>query len=475
MRKNISPWLHQLDTSRASVRLAEDLTTDVTIIGAGIAGISTAFEILEQTHQRVVVLESSKLAHGATGHNAGQLIAHFERGLESIAQEYGIEKAVAAQRAIESGWDILERIYTTARLDIPYFSFIGHTGLTSKGQVLMRLENNRVRVAGGLTPEALRIADTSAFVHTLDAKYQGLYSIVPLHEVQEALETERTDFIAVLSYRKGCLNSALFCQEVLRYLEQKYPDRFSLYEHTPAHKLVLRNHSALIDAGEHVVKTSRVVLCTNGFENIRIFSENGLDIDAKYHHLVSGTQGFMSGYLEQRNKEPIAISYFTDPSTDPENSYYYLTRRPYEYEKGKEHNLICIGGPDIPLEESLPYSRDLEYPDECASMIDQFVKSTYDLDPNKKIEYQFTWHGLMGYTRSGIRMVGPEPKNPVLLYNLGCNGIGILPALYGATKIVRHLSGEDVEISLFDVPARVETPGRTRSSLLSHLFRSRRE
>ena len=76
------------------------------------------------------------------------------------------------------------------------------------------------------------------------------------------------------------------------------------------------------------------------------------------------------------------------------------------------------------------------------------------MDPNKKIDYVFTWHGLMGCTKNGVRLIGPEPKNPALLYNLGCNGVGILPSLYGGRQIARHLSGEKTEKSIFDVPLR---------------------
>lgn len=458
MRKNVSPWLQQLDTERPFVTLTEDHTTDVAIAGAGIAGISTAFEILENTDKKVIVLERFKLGHGATGHNAGQVVGHFERGLKSLVDEFGLDLAIKGQDAIESGWHILEHMYKTARLDIPFFTFQGHTGLISEGQVLLRLENNRLRKEGGLELETIEIAETADFIARIPTQYQGLFSLISSADIQKKLETERNDFIAVLSYKKGVVNSALFCQEVVRYLAAQYPERFALYEHTPVHKIVLRHDKALLDTEHHTVEAARVVLCTNGFENVRIFNETGLDIDAKYHYLVSGKRGYMSGYLEEPNKEPIAISYFTDPSTDPDNSYFYLTRRPFEYEKGHKHNLICIGGPDVDLEDTTPYSNDEDYPEEHAEAIDQFIKSTYDTDPNKRIDYIFTWHGLMGYTKNGVRMVGPEPKNPVLLYNLGCNGIGILPSLYGASKIARHIKGEDVEPSIFDVPESALSP-----------------
>jgi hypothetical protein len=56
---------------------------------------------------------------------------------------------------------------------------------------------------------------------------------------------------------------------------------------------------------------------------------------------------------------------------------------------------------------------------------------------------------LMGYTANGLRLVGFEKRNSVLMYNLGCNGIGILPAIWGGLRISNLLNGEKSE-SLFD-------------------------
>jgi glycine/D-amino acid oxidase-like deaminating enzyme len=216
----------------------------------------------------------------------------------------------------------------------------------------------------------------------------------------------------------------------------------------------LRDGHALLDVETHVVSARRVVLCTNGFEHLHIINESGLDIDAKYHHVVSGKVGYMSGYLETLNKQPIAISYYKDAVTGMDNSYYYLTRRPFEYEQGTHHNLISIGGPDMDIDERTPYSFEDEYPEGKTEEIDAFLRSTYDRDPNKKIDFVFAWHGLMGYTTNGLRLIGPEPQNPTLLYNLGCNGVGILPSLYGGRTIARHIAGEQVPRSIFDVPKK---------------------
>ena len=455
MRHNSSPWLYQLDRERPLQRLSYDIAPDIAIVGAGIAGVTTAYFTLKYTQHSVALIERHILAHGATGHNAGQVTSYFERGFAAIAEEFGIELAARGQHAVDTAWELLDEIYSDCGLDIPFARFTGHAGLSSREHLLWHLENNRMKQEGRLFCAKIRVSEELIAEKALPREYAGLYVSVSPQEIQEVLETRSTKYVAVVSSQKGCINSALFCQEVVEALKDRYAGRFSLYEETPIGKIVLHGDRALLDAETHTVTSKRVVLCTNGFESISLFDRSGLAIDEKYHHLVSGKVGYMSAYLEAMNKQPTAMSYYTDPRPGFENSYFYLTRRPFEYEPGIEHNLISIGGPDADIAENMPYSHDLAYPDAQARRIDGFVRETYDVDPNTSIDFLFTWHGLMGYTQNGIRLIGPEPQNPVLLYNLGCNGVGILPSLYGARTIARHLNGEEVERSIFDVPKRV--------------------
>ena len=453
--KNYSPWLYQLDHDRDSRRLRGDIETDVAVVGAGIAGIATAFFALKYTDKKVAVFERHKMAHGATGHNAGQITSYFERGFAGLVGEFGLEMAAAGQRAVEEdAWALLDEMYTQAGLSIPLSRFVGHAGISGERRVLAHLEGNRLRREAGLALERLRVADTAPFLSGIPEKYTGLYEIVPRSEVLAALETASDEYVAVISSQKGCVNSALLCQEVLAYPNRAYPERFALYEHAPVRKIILRDDGALLDAHKHAIAAKRVVLCTNGFEDFTIISENGLELDGRFHASVRGNVGYMSGYVEKLNKPPTAMSYYPTDSAAALDPYFYLTRRPYEYEKGAQHNLVSVGGPEVKLGEDVPYARESDLPNERVGEIDEFLRRTYELDPNRTIEYAFTWHGLMGYTKNGVRMVGPEPQNPVLLYNLGCNGVGILPSALGGRIIARHLAGESVERSIFDVPAR---------------------
>lgn len=455
MAENRSPWLSQLRADRPSHKLDRDGDADVAIIGAGIAGISTAFFILKNTEKTVAVLERDKLAHGATGHNAGQVVSYFEIGFAKLVELFGQEKAKAGQLAVEDAWGLIDEMYRDAQMDIPFARFMGHAGLMTLDQVMRHINNNAARAAAGLDVERMRIADSAPFLGEIPKEHADLYEVVPHAEILDALETKVTDYVAMLSHQKGVINSALFCQEVVAYLQGKYPDRFTLYEHSPVAKVILHEESAVLDVIEHTLTAKHVVLATNGFEKFTIIDQNNLVLDHKFHQLIEGTVGYMSGYLEPMDKQPVAISYFDKGEEDASHNdelYYYLTRRPYEQGEASQ-NLISIGGPDVDMQDSRAYRRDQDFPDSLIASIDAFVKKTYDPDPNRAIEYVFTWHGLMGYTTNWVRLVGKEPRNPVLLYNLGCNGVGILPSVYGGSRIAELVAGKELEPSIFDVPA----------------------
>lgn len=454
MIKNNSPWIHQLNHEREIKKLESDLKTDVAIIGAGIAGISTAFYLLKNTNKKVVILEGYKLAHGATGHNAGHMVTYFERPFKDIVEEFGLDLAVQGYRDINSAWMLMDEMYTDAQLDIPFMRFLGRDGYATKESLMERLEDDFLYRSAGVHTYPIEIWESTPFLHEISEKYHKLLNPVSKEEIALRLETFDPQYFAVGLEQKGVMNSALFCQEIVRYLLDKYPTRFSLFEHTPVVKVVVHKDKVLLDADTNVVECENVVLCTNGFENIEILSPEGLAVNTRFHHSLHGVVGFMAGYLEPHTGIPAAMNYYPPEAKDltdnPGAPYFYVTRRSFEYEKDSKHNLVCVGGPDIALEKKVFYSRDLDFSESAKKQISQFIKHTYD--KKEDLEYIFTWHGVMGYTRNMLRMVGYDPSCSGLYYNLGCNGVGLMPSIFGGNKVARQIAGEKFEPSIFDVP-----------------------
>lgn len=454
---NNSPWIRELDAKREVRALNTDLKTDIAVVGAGIAGISTAFFLLKHTDKKITLIEGGKLAHGATGHNAGQIVRNFEKPFKEIVTEFGLEMACQGYADVDSGWELIDLMYTEAGLDIQMSRFTGPTGYSTKKHILGRLEGDYLRRKGGLRTDAVWIAEDADFLDEIPQEHTHLFSLVPREEIALKLETFDTSYVGVSFRQKGVINSALFCQEVAKYLIEKYPERFALYEHTRIKKVVLKETGAILDAIKHTVECDKVVLCTNGFENFDIIAPSGLSIDTRFHHNIHGVVGFMSGYLEKPVGVPAALQYFQQGDvklTDtPGEGYFYVTRRPYEYEKDAKHSLVSIGGPDFALEDRAIYDRNLEFSEKAKKQIADFVRRTYD--KSHDLEYAFMWHGVMGYTKNLLRMIGPDPEHSHLFYNLGCNGIGILPSVFGGDKVARQIKGETFAPSIFDIPKRV--------------------
>lgn len=454
MLQNNSPWIKELARTRPIIGLNRDLNCDVAIVGGGIAGVVTAFFTLRNTNKSVLLFEADKIAHGATGHNAGQITSYFERPLPEMVEEFGVQRAIDGQRSIEGAWDLLDQIIKEANLDLHHSRFIGYAGLSSLEQLVPHLKSSRFRVDYDLFQEKILVAHEWEDALKIPEMYTDLFSLVPQAKILELLESNNPDYIASLSYQKGCMNSAVFTENLHTYLTQKYEDRYAFYEGSPVKSVILKENEAELEILQHTVQAQKVVLCTNGFEQFTIKNEAGPAINTQFHHLVTGLVGYMSGYVQTPQHEPIAISYFPKEKINKSDvlndSYFYLTRRPFEHEKNKRHNLICVGGPDKELPESEKFEYDHTEMGKVNVTIDTFLRKSYNKYPPENVEFAYSWQGLMGYTPNGIRRIGPEPCNEVLLYNLGCNGVGILPSIFGGMRIAQFLNNEKVAPSIFD-------------------------
>jgi glycine/D-amino acid oxidase-like deaminating enzyme len=462
---NFSPWIAQLKRERPELKLEKDEKTDIAIIGGGIAGVSTAYFILKNTDERVALVEAGKVAHGATGHNAGQLVAAFERPFTELVQEFGLDLAAKGLNAIISSWDLLEEIYRDARLTTPLHQFTGYGGWSTLDQVNRLLEDMYWEQQAGIHYERLYLKQGWKDIRRIDSKFHHLYSLLPHQEILDLLETRDTQYMALLAGRRGTMNSALFTEELTGFLLKKYADRFAVYEHSPVKEVELEQKTAILKTNGHRIHCGRVVLCTNGFENIHIHGHEVVNIEKKFHQMVTGFVGYMAGYYEEEQKKPGAFYYISSSYKDGKalgDAYFYLTRRPYEGDGRNPLNLVCIGGPEKELPETRAYSKQEVYPESAQREIDTFIHSHVLRDARKKMSYAFTWHGLMGYTPNGVRCVGEEPCNRTLLYNLGCNGIGILPSIYGGKRISDILAHKKMDLSIFDPrDLRCTLPSRT--------------
>lgn len=442
-----SPWIAQLSPDGPPRPLDADATTDVAIIGAGIAGIATAFFVLRSTAYRVMLIERDRVGRGATGRNAGQLTTYFERPLHSIADEFGTTLAAAGQRTFDEAQELLELLVAASGATVRIERFTGYMGMYSRNHVITHLRNNLVRRGGGLREETCIVSEDAEFLADIPEELSGLYSVVPQADVRSLLETRDDRYRAVLADRKGCANSGVLVQQVLAFLEDAYPDRFRYADRTHVDRIVVAGDAVEAHANGHVLRASHFVMCTNGFTRHAIEDRAGRPVELHPDQRIVPTIGFMAAFAEEQPRPPAAFSYIRNAEIGGDVPYVYVTRRTYDRPSGTV-TLTCMGGPEWPFEGT--WDPDQPFPGALLATMDEVIRPYAQPDRPPGRPYDFRWHGLMGYMPGMIRVIGVHPRWAALLYNLGCNGVGFLPSIAGGDRIARILAGESLEPSIFD-------------------------
>ena len=103
-RLNRPLWLEHADSRYPA--LEGDVEVDVAVIGAGITG-ATAAHLLKQAGLRVALLETSRVAFGATGYTTAKLTVGHNLVYRSLTESHG---AHVARRYARSNQEAIERV-----------------------------------------------------------------------------------------------------------------------------------------------------------------------------------------------------------------------------------------------------------------------------------------------------------------------------------------------------------------------------
>ncbi|KAL6917373.1 hypothetical protein FSST1_008868 [Fusarium sambucinum] len=114
-------WVHQDPVSNrpSFTKLNQDIETDVCVIGGGIGGISTAYELVSRGRE-VVLLEARQVLSGETGRTSGHLTNDLDDGYTEIAKKHGDAGAKAAAESHAWGRDRVGEISKMLGIDCEY-------------------------------------------------------------------------------------------------------------------------------------------------------------------------------------------------------------------------------------------------------------------------------------------------------------------------------------------------------------------
>ncbi len=113
-------------------KLAEDATTDVCIVGGGIAGLSVAYHLTKEG-KRVVLLDDGPTAGGETSRTTAHLVFYNDDGLSKIESLHGEEVLRVSTQSHSAAVDRIERIATEEGIDCDFKRLNGYLFINPQG------------------------------------------------------------------------------------------------------------------------------------------------------------------------------------------------------------------------------------------------------------------------------------------------------------------------------------------------------
>lgn len=101
-----------------------DLTTDVCIVGAGIAGLTTAWHLLREG-RAVVVLDDGRVGGGETGRTTAHLATSTDDYYHAIEHQHGLDVARVVADSFRAGVDRIEAIVREESIDCDFVRLDG--------------------------------------------------------------------------------------------------------------------------------------------------------------------------------------------------------------------------------------------------------------------------------------------------------------------------------------------------------------
>ena len=117
--KTYSYWLDTLEDSISAAKTELPEETDLTIIGAGITGLTTGI-FTAKAGVNVTIIEKNQVGYGASTRNGGQTLAGLKLSPGALLKQYGKEKAVAFYRETLKAIDGLERFLKEHNIDCDF-------------------------------------------------------------------------------------------------------------------------------------------------------------------------------------------------------------------------------------------------------------------------------------------------------------------------------------------------------------------
>jgi len=111
-------------------RLEKDIQTQVTVIGGGITGLTTAY-LLSKEGKKVALVEDGEIASGESGRTTAHLMSELDDKYLVLKKMFGVEGAKLAADSQKASIDMMEKIVKEEKIDCEFMRLDGYLFLSS--------------------------------------------------------------------------------------------------------------------------------------------------------------------------------------------------------------------------------------------------------------------------------------------------------------------------------------------------------
>ncbi|GAB4470680.1 MAG: FAD-dependent oxidoreductase [Anaerolineae bacterium] len=392
-------WLETAGPYEETPPLEESLHADVTIIGGGFTGLSTAYHVKQaDPGLRVVLLESHVIGYGASGRNAGFAMTLFGLTLGLTRSFFGEQAARQAHHYMERAVDYVGELVERHVLDCDYER-----------------------------PGFLRVATTEAYArrmhHEIELAHRlGLDGIEWLDRDQVA-ERVRSPLYLGAWWEPRCalVNPAKLAREMRRVCIALGVE---VYERTPVTGID-RGQTLEVSTPGGRVTTERLVIATNAWS-----------------HLIPGLRPCqVPAFTYIVLTEPLGQEHFEqigwqgrEGIEDARNLVHYYRLTP--------DNRLLMGGGDV----SIAYGRDMDRDQDETTWraLAAHIAQVFPTLATLRITHR--WGGPVSVPVDMAPAIGRLGDERVI-WSLGCMGHGVSLTHLNGLTIAQMLRGERTELT----------------------------
>jgi glycine/D-amino acid oxidase-like deaminating enzyme/nitrite reductase/ring-hydroxylating ferredoxin subunit len=129
--------------------LTADRSADVCVVGAGLAGLTTAYLMARDGHH-VIVLDAAAIGGGESVRTTAHLVTALDRGWSDLVAIHGEEHARHAAASHAAAIDTIERIVTDEQIACDFARVDGHLFAAQAGDEQRLIEERNAAHAAGL-------------------------------------------------------------------------------------------------------------------------------------------------------------------------------------------------------------------------------------------------------------------------------------------------------------------------------------